>query len=1177
MNKMHFTHILCSVLSVILTFLAFPMVLNAAFFPEPVSTSRVPADNKEIYRDWLLQDLAWSSELGQQLVTPESEIHTIFTPNSPGTEKAERERVLVQKVLAEILERDAMVAECFQGELTALDGVPGTDARWQELYRRAASARRALRLSSAHKMVPRMVFTKHHNLGGSHYAYTDALSDAQAERTFSPNSQLCLLELTPEGEYRETILISDPCGVIRDPEISWDGKSVIFAWKKSDRLDDFHIYRMDLATKKVTQLTFGLGWADYEPCELPGGDIIFNSTRCSQVVDCWWTEVANLYRMDAEGRFMRRMTFDQVHDNYPTWTHDGRIIYTRWDYNDRGQIFPQGLFQMNPDGTGQTALYGNNSWFPTTILHTRSIPNTNGKLLCVFSGHHTWQRGKLGVLDPNKGREENEGATLAAPFRHTEPVHVDAYGQEGEQFCYPMPVTEKEFFVAYRPNEDLPNKNAKQGALSPFSIYYMDLDGRRELIVRDPVHSCNQTAFRTEYQEEGGRVIAQERPSHVQPEEETGIFYLQDVFYGPGLAGVARDSIRSLRVVELGFRNVGIGSNSNGGPAGGAMVSTPISIGGGTWDTKKVLGEAKIYEDGSACFRVPARTPLYFQVIDKNGHVVQTMRSWSTLQPGETFSCIGCHEDKNSIAARGSSSLAMKAGPQELTPFYGPTRWFSYEKEIQPILDKHCIGCHDNPNAKPPFENRRPTQTQLNAHMVKPIMPIFSTWSTLMENTAEKLPANWTTTYPLVADSLRPAPFGDVKNLPLSIPTDAEGREIRTDWRTKNIWTTTELVLPENYEKKDLYLQIFYDEDTEVYINGEEVFNAKGFVRYYLVKRLAKNPLRPGRNIIAVHCLHREGGRGLDVGLYERNDVPTHIAIAKALANPENAGTETEEFPGNITEHPFSLTGRLREDVDAKRFWSESYLNLTNSIFNKRASGRKSDVVNWINIQNSPVMLAPYDSGAAQSRISYMFDGANPHHGIRLSQEEKDKISCWIDLLVPFCDTYETATAWNDADRARYAHYMAKKHTADARDAVNYAAWAKMMKESESGTEIDAEVCGKLGAETVTDTGNQYRNLVPEMEQEEKPAEKPEWKMLRYACDTPIKADQIRVEIAEGAGNNVQEVQIQIGAHTERVTLSNENRSGTFRFPTQTVLEVKVTTSVPLARTEIYGIQMDTP
>ena len=183
---------------------------------------------------------------------------------------------------------------------------------------------------------------------------------------------------------------------------------------------------------------------------LPNGHIVFNSTRCVQTVDCWWTEVSNLYTCDGEGRYLRRLGFDQVHSNYPTVTPDGRVLYTRWEYNDRGQIFPQGLFQMNPDGTGQTAYYGNNTWFPTTILHARAIPGTQ-KVVAVFSGHHTIQKGWLGILDPSRGRQENQGAQLIAPVRETAAVRVDAYGQSGDQFQYPYPLSETEFIVAFRP------------------------------------------------------------------------------------------------------------------------------------------------------------------------------------------------------------------------------------------------------------------------------------------------------------------------------------------------------------------------------------------------------------------------------------------------------------------------------------------------------------------------------------------------------------------------------------------------------------------------------------------------------------------------------------------------------------------------------------------------------
>jgi len=139
-----------------------------------------------------------------------------------------------------------------------------------------------------------------------------------------------------------------------------------------------------------------------------------------------------------------------------------------------------------------------------------------------------------------------------------------------------------------------------------------------------------------------------------------------------------------------------IGANSSSGLGGGATVVTPIAIGTGAWDVKAILGDATIYEDGSAMFEVPARTPVYFQALNEKNQVIQTMRSWATLMPGEQMSCVGCHEHKNQVPLSGNpTSMAMQAGLQKLQPFYGPPRGFSFTKEIQPILQRHCVQCHN--------------------------------------------------------------------------------------------------------------------------------------------------------------------------------------------------------------------------------------------------------------------------------------------------------------------------------------------------------------------------------------------------------------------------------------------------------------------------------------------------
>ncbi len=873
------------------------------------------------------------------------------------------------------------------------------------------NAQRDVRLKNLRETFPKIVFTKHADLGGSHYAYTEAQSDAQAERHFLPGSALCLLEPDDDGKYVTKTLLDDPQGMIRDPDVSFDGNKIVFSWKKSDREDDFHLYEYDVATGAIRQLTFGLGYADLEPCVLPDGGIVFGSTRCVQVVDCWWTEVSNLYHCDKYGKFLRRLSFDQVHVNYPTLLDDGRVIYTRWDYNDRGQIFPQGLFQMNPDGTGQTEMYGNNSWFPTTILHARGIPGT-GKIVAIFTGHHTRQRGKLGILDPSQGRQENSGAQLIAPIRETKAERIDAYGQEGEQFAHPYPINEREFIVSYRPDHG-----------KRFGIYWVDIDGRRELLVDDPSISCSQPVPLV------ARKSIRLRGSMVDLEAKHGTYTMQDVYIGPGLEGIERGTAKKLRVIGLEFRSTGIGRNGNHGPSGGALASTPISAGHGTWDVKVPLGDADIYADGSASFHVPAKTPLYFQVLDENGHCIQTMRSWSTLQPGENFACIGCHEDKNSTAQSLKPTIAMSKGPQPLMPFYGPARGFSFPKEIQPILDKHCVSCHQNGDAKPEFmqehQRRRFDPTNVKPEISQRILgetvlPNGSEWHYSTKNPGKK----W----------FRPEFFETAEKFPTE-----KGRFGNLDWEKADIWIWKALDLPADWKERPLLLRHFHDEDFELYVNGKEVFTTVRFNTDYDVSRLpTKLGLKPGRNFLAVHCKDSGGGRGIDIGLY------TMKPQADVAVSPKSTSDEK----------PFSLRGKLVHDLCAKRYWSESYLNLLAAGQENRADrrpeelpfhGHQNRIVNWINVQESPALLTPYKAGAAKSGLFPMFDphlspDGTTHNDVKLSREELDKLAFWVDMLIPYCGDYAESNAWNDAEKKKFEYYEAKKAAMRQLDAENNAA-----------------------------------------------------------------------------------------------------------------------------------------
>ncbi|HYW80688.1 MAG TPA: hypothetical protein VE890_14000, partial [Thermoguttaceae bacterium] len=480
--------------------------------------------------DWMLQDTggdlaAWIWQQGKA-VLEEQMIRDAVGELAESTTAAAKGRELLAR-LEKLVEAEV---DC-------------NDSRWLTLYEEAARARRQIRLASVRSAWPQIVFTKNHTIYPSFFAYTEGQSDAQHERHFRPGTSLCMLAWE-DGEPVVRTLLDDEGGRMRDPDVSYDAKRILFAWKKSDREDDYHLYEMEIDSGDVRQLTDGLGFVDFEGVYLPDGNLLFSSSRCVQTVDCWWTEVSNLYTCDADGNYLRRLGFDQVHTVSPKVTDDGTIIYTRWDYNDRGQVYPQGLFQMNPDGTAQTEYYGNNSWFPTTLTHARQIPGTK-KLVAVAHGHHTPQTGELIIIDITKGRQEASGAQLIAPIRETEAVRVDGYGQQGDLFTYPYPLNEHEFVLGYNPF------GRKDGRQREFGIYYMRDDARRELLVYDPTISCSHPI----------PVVPREtphlRPSVVDYRQKQGMFVMQDIYLGPGLKDIPRGTIKKMRVVALSFRAAG--------------------------------------------------------------------------------------------------------------------------------------------------------------------------------------------------------------------------------------------------------------------------------------------------------------------------------------------------------------------------------------------------------------------------------------------------------------------------------------------------------------------------------------------------------------------------------------------------------------------------------------------
>ena len=683
---------------------------------------------QRLQRDWMYQDLG------------SLDVKNVFTSKETNVQ----EKNLMGSVLKDLkaLGLNAAVGE-IEKAFTALSGTgkPGADPAWQSLYFQACGMRRKERLARAFKDQPRtFIYAKHFVFGDAQamFALTDHLTDAvfrETGRDYRMGAQLCKMCVKEDGTVTTEVILDCPNGIVRDPSLSYDGKTLAFSMRTADENhgDDFHLYVMDLDKKEPKQITFGDGVADMEPEWLPNGDLVFTSTRCNFSAPCWWSSVCNLYTCDAQGRYIRRLGVDHGHTVFPHMTHDGRITYTRWEYSDRTAGYLHTLFVMNADGTAQTEYYGNNSQFPAAVLHARAVPNST-KTIAVAGAHHIDQRGKLIMIDRAVGTQAGIGVKLLAPekdYPYRESLGTGGisgnviHDTDGDQWQYPYALDEDNYVVCYSPEggpiRGLKGIDAKGKVGSPaFGIYWQHRHGARELLIYDPTISAGQ---QIPFAKRPGAFF---RVPQVDERKNTGLFYVQNVYFGPGLQGVKPGTVKKLRVVALEYRakgTVALGLHPWGG-----HQTTPCAINNGSYDVKHVLGEVDIEADGSCAFECPPRVPVFFQLLDERGRMVQNMRSWTLVLPGEIFGCVGCHEDKNSTTSdRLYTAAAMKKAPQKLRPprvhehepiqemarfqtesqkramaFLGPNapqgmdvpKGFSYTREIQPIWDAHCIQCH---------------------------------------------------------------------------------------------------------------------------------------------------------------------------------------------------------------------------------------------------------------------------------------------------------------------------------------------------------------------------------------------------------------------------------------------------------------------------------------------------
>lgn len=479
-----------------------------------------------------------------------------------------------------------------------------------------------------------------------------------------------LSNLRDEVQIR-TIYKPDNTSSIADLKLHWDGDRAMFTQTMSDnRWNVFEVKLNNGDCKKLIDnpepdLEF------YDGTYLPDGRIIANSNIGYQGVPCvnGSDPVGNMVLYTPQSKNLRRLTFDQDANWNPVIMNNGRVMYTRWEYTDLTHYYTRIVMNMNPDGTEQKALYGSGSMFPNSTFDVQPLPGYASAFAGIISGHHGVARsGRLILFDPAKARKGAAGMLQEIPHRNrpiVEEVKDRLVDGVWPQFIKPSPLNDTYFLVA-----------AKLDKNDLWGIYLVDkFDNVTCLHKMEGEGYISPIAVRK-------TVTPPAIPDRVKLDDKQATVFIQDIYEGEGLKGIPRGTVKSLRLHAYEYAYVQTQSDHNW---------HGIQSG---WDIKRMLGTVPVEEDGSVIFKIPANTPVSIQPLDKDGVAVQWMRSWLTGQPGEIVSCVGCHEDQNQIVIP-KRVIASQKAPHALTPPEGGTRSFTFDLEVQPILDRACIACHN--------------------------------------------------------------------------------------------------------------------------------------------------------------------------------------------------------------------------------------------------------------------------------------------------------------------------------------------------------------------------------------------------------------------------------------------------------------------------------------------------
>jgi len=636
------------------------------------------------------------------------------------------ERVLVLfDELIERLDRQGLdvTAERAQAADLRLQAADEPDS--QTLYLAARSAKRQLFFRDPNlTQLERVLFAKRHPFLESHN-YSEHL-----DGILEPGGGVFVLDVPrdKQGRFRPDRariqqLFDGNAGIVREPVSDFDARTIYFAYRPDKPEVEgwasyWHLYAIEADGSGLRRLTDG-PYHDFDAVCLPDGGLAFHTTRCKVRFLCWRPQAYVLYRMESDGSNMQRLSHANLSEWKPSVMQSGRILWTRSEYLDKGADFGHTLWSIRPDGTHPELVFGNNT--PNCYSQAREIRGTN-EIVCTLMSHGDHQ-GPIALIDRSKAPFDTAAITNITP--DTRP-HYQMSRSHHDSFRDPYPISRDHFLVTHTPDNQ-----------HNWGLYVVDRYGNRELLYVDPEISSMHPS----------PLCVRPRPP-VLPgsldadlaQQGLGQFTVQDVYQGLGSA-VLRGRAKYLQVSEEvppALEPLPCGQFRADHPPFTDFYATPVHLvrgptpsfvtrtpnaplaplrtnhnwpnqvsevepglyrvrEAGGWPSyvaKASLGTVPIAEDGSTNFLAPAGRVLYFQLLDAEYNELQRMRSVIQLQPGERRSCIGCHEDRHSSPPP-EAGLALLQPPRHLEPPPWGAEAFDYQRMVQPVLNAHCVRCHD--------------------------------------------------------------------------------------------------------------------------------------------------------------------------------------------------------------------------------------------------------------------------------------------------------------------------------------------------------------------------------------------------------------------------------------------------------------------------------------------------